>query len=110
MIVDFSGVAGTAGTDWDLLTATDAITVNASGQFTVKLAGDIPGRGRSQILGSPSCTWHFADCKSAIPGKAPTFTVRKFGCDENPKSEIPWEARAETEKKPRSDERGEVDR
>ena len=43
MRVDIAAATGTAGTDWDLITASGAITANASGTFTLNLYGTPTG-------------------------------------------------------------------
>jgi autotransporter-associated beta strand protein len=48
MRVDMSSVAGTAGTDWDLIDASGTITVNGSGTFTIYLYGSGTGFNSSQ--------------------------------------------------------------
>ncbi|MBU1910370.1 MAG: autotransporter-associated beta strand repeat-containing protein, partial [Verrucomicrobia bacterium] len=43
LLVDISAANGTAGTDWDLLAGSGALTCNDSGIFTIRLKGDPAG-------------------------------------------------------------------
>ncbi|NCD22882.1 MAG: choice-of-anchor D domain-containing protein, partial [Spartobacteria bacterium] len=72
--IDMPTAAGTAGSDWDLLEATGAVTVPASGQFIVWVTGAasgfVPGAGQS---------WKIVDAAAVNGFDADRFIVDTSG-------------------------------
>ena len=74
MRVDLSAAAGTAGKEWDLVSATGAITANASGTFTINVYGTPTG-----FDNATGYSWKIMAGTSVASFDAGRFTVATNG-------------------------------
>ena len=72
--MDISALTGTAGTNWDLLTSSGAITLPASGNVTVNITSTATG-----FSNSTSYTWKFLTGTSIANFNAANFIVNASG-------------------------------